>query len=156
MDVHVVNDVVVVESEDDRFIAIAQLVDQQRQHVLVDGRARAVQRGLGVRPKDPVDRLQRGDDAVPETDGIVVAGVQRDPREGSLLARIGVPFGEEARLARARRSRNQGEPARGAINNLAHQLRATNRIRPRAGDMQLRPGDDRARAGRWDRRRRGC
>ena len=118
MDLPVVNDVVVVESQDDRVIAIAQLVDQERQHVLGDGRSGAVQRGLGVRPEGRVDCSQRSDDAVPETDGIVVAGVQRNPREGSLLARIGVPFGEEARLARARRGRDQGQPALGAIHKL--------------------------------------
>ena len=55
MDVPVVDHVVVVENQDDRFIAIAQLVDQERQHVLGDRRAGAVQCRFGVGAEGRVD-----------------------------------------------------------------------------------------------------
>jgi hypothetical protein len=148
----------IVEDEHAGRVAPREVVDEQRHDDRDQVRAGREQRGLGGLARAGDDRPQRGDDPAPEAHGVVVGGVERQPRERPVLGRRDVPEREQRRLARAGRRGEQRQPrVRAAGDERDERVAGDERQAPR-WHPELRRGDDGAgprRGGRCGSRRQG-
>ena len=136
----VADQVVVVEHQHDRLRQLRQLVDQPRQHDLGDAGAGVGEHRQRRAAEPGRDRPQRGDHVAPESDRIVVGGIERDPRERPPLDRV--PLGEQHRLPPARRCAHQRQPAVGAAREPRDQLAPGHEPGANARNVQLRLDED--------------
>jgi hypothetical protein len=110
VDRRLADQVVVVEYEDVLLRRVDERVDEERQRGLADRGAGRRDGGFEGRRHLDAGPAQRGRDIEPEPRGIVVLLVEREPGERDLILDR-EPFGEQRRLASARRRRHQVQTA---------------------------------------------
>ena len=120
----------VVEHERD-LVHLGQRVDQAREHDLAQGRAG----GRWV-------EAERGEHVRPQDDRVVVALVQRHPRDEPVLELGLAPGGEQRRLAEPGRARDQREPAALTVAQALEEPFARDRARRDVGRMELGDEED--------------
>jgi hypothetical protein len=130
--------VVVVQHQDNRLRQRGQLVDQQRQQRSGEIRRPGPDRGQQVTGTElRAGPLHRAHDMPPQPAGIVIAGIERDPRERPALGRARAPLRDQSGLAEPRRRVNQDEPG-GNARQITDELLPLHPLPPRRGSMQFR------------------
>ena len=137
----VVQLVVVVEHEHDAVGQLGELVDQPREHHGVDRRPGVRQRGEHAAAEPGQDRAQGGDDVAPEAHGVVVRGIERDPRERPVGALRPPPLGEHGRLAPAGGRADEHQPPAHPRRQLDNKLVARHVALVDIGGVELRGSD---------------
>ena len=133
-----VDDVVVVEHQHDIARDGVEVVKESDQARLVRRLGRLQERERTCTSRGRAG-IQRGDKVRPEQRGIVVALVEREPRNGPSAGRSdSQPLRQQRRLAEPSRSRHQGQRRlRPAAQALA-QSRTRHQVAPPPGDVELR------------------
>lgn len=139
--------VVVIQHQDDRYGDRGQLVEQDGEHRLghVLGRPERGQDDITVDLR--TSSLQGAHDMPPQVVGVIVASIQRNPGEPPTLARASTPLRHQSRLTEPRRRGHEHQPGVG-IRQVASQLSPLYPYLSRPGRMELglhRPGQARAR-----------
>ena len=104
--------VVVVDGQHRRARQRLQLIYQERKHVVHEARRRSTQNLGGASANLGRDRAKRFDGVEKEPNRVVVARVEPQPREGTLLRVLGLPGGQKARLPPTRRRPDERESRR--------------------------------------------
>ena len=137
LDLRVVDHVVVIEHQHDVIGRGAQAVEQRGQGGL-DGRRRCVEQRADRVGDARCRLLEPGDDIGPERCGVVVAGVERDPRGGSPgFGAARQPVGEQRGLPEARRRGDERQPRPCPAIQQLGQARTRDHAGAAAGGMEL-------------------
>ena len=131
----------VVEHEHDALGQLDELVDEQRDDDVLEARAVRAQRPLGAPADARHDHPQRLDHAGPEAHGIVVAGLQRQPRE-RLVGRREAPLLQQRRLARASGGREHRQARVPGAGQERDEGAARDEPLAARGHLELGRGDD--------------
>jgi hypothetical protein len=106
VDLLVADEVVVVEDERERGVVVLEVVDERRHDVVHEARPGGAEERERERADLGVACPHGLDDVRPEPDGVIVGGVEREPRERPVRLRVGAPGGQERRLPPPRRGRD--------------------------------------------------
>ena len=144
VDPRIADHVVVVEDDDQSLRLRGEVVHERGQHHVGEaGGPREIHERL--LPGARNDRPDRRDHALQESHRVVVAPIERQPRERSRRLRRRVPFGEQSRLPRADWRLDEGQLRLGGAGEQLDEPSPRHQASPDAGNLDLRRCEDRAR-----------